>query len=77
MDAEDLLLGDLAAATAQVAAAQARQVGLVALARAAGASWADIADAVGTSTQAAWRRWHDVRIDEATGTTWREPRLPL
>ena len=74
MDVADLVT-ELAAATEGVTAAQARQTRLVALARAAGASWADIAAAVGTSPQAAWRRWRGVRVDETSGAVWREPRL--
>lgn len=41
------------------------------------ATWAEIADAVGTTRQSAHQRYRQLRYDPATSTAWREPPLPL
>jgi hypothetical protein len=53
-------LQELAAATDQLNRAERRQRELVAHARAAGSSWADIAAATGVTRHVARKRWHDV-----------------
>ena len=42
-----------------------------------GATWAEIADAVGTTRQSAHQRYRRLRYDPTTGTAWHEPPLPL
>jgi len=49
----------------------------VARALVAGATWAEIAQSLGCSPQAAHRRFRWVRHDEATGTVWHERPLPI
>jgi hypothetical protein len=53
-------LKELAAATDQLNRAERRQRELVAQARAAGSSWADVAAATGVTQHMARKRWHDV-----------------
>ncbi len=48
----------------------------VAAAMAAGASWPEIAAALGVSTQAAHKRYRWLRADPTTGAVWHEPPLP-
>ena len=43
----------------------------------AGASWAEIAQSLGCSPQAAHRRYRWLRHSEKTGTVWYERPLPL
>ena len=42
-----------------------------------GATWTEIAAAVGTTRQSAHQRYRRLRYDPATGTSWHEPPLPL
>lgn len=51
---------------------------LVAIAEAVadGATWAEIAEALGVSTQAAHKRYRWLRHSPITGETWLEPPLP-
>lgn len=42
-----------------------------------GATWAEIADALGVTRQSAHQRFRRLRYDPATGTAWHEPPLPL
>lgn len=42
-----------------------------------GATWAEIAAAVGTTRQSAHQRYRRLRYDPTTGTTWHEPPLPI
>ena len=72
----DETLVELAEVTGQLGELQARQDALAARARAAGASWAQIADALGVSPQAAHKRYRDVNLDH-TGRAWRDRRLPM
>jgi len=72
----DDVLGELADLTGQLADAHARQGALVARARAAGAAWAQVAEVLGVSVQAAHKRYRDVKLDHA-GRAWRDRRLPL
>jgi hypothetical protein len=44
---------------------------------AAGATWAEIANSLGTSPQAAHRRYRWLRFSEKTGAVWHERPLPL
>lgn len=69
-------LAELAGITGQLGELRARRDALVVVARDAGASWAQVADALGVSAQAAHKRYRDVRLD-LTGRAWKEPRLPL
>lgn len=51
----------------------------VAVARAMhwGATWAEIANALGITTQGAHKRFRRLRYDPSTGQAWHEPTLPL
>jgi hypothetical protein len=51
----------------------------VAVARAAhwGATWAEIAAALGVSPQAAHKRFRHLRYDPTTRRAWHEPPLPM
>ena len=73
--AEDRLAGP-ADVTDQLAALHAHQDALVARARAAGATWAQIAAVLGVSVQAVHKRYRDVKLDH-TGRAWKNRRLPL
>ena len=42
-----------------------------------GASWADIADALGVTRQSAHRRYRHTRWNPETQTAWTEPPLPI
>lgn len=72
----DEVLAELAEVTGRLGELQARQDALVARARAAGASWAQVADALGVSPQAAHKRYRDVKLDRR-GRAWRDRRLPM
>ncbi len=41
-----------------------------------GASWAEIAGALGVTAQAAHKRFRWARVDPDSGVVWREPPLP-
>lgn len=69
-------LAALADVTGQLGALHARQDALVARARADGASWAQVAEALGVSAQAAHKRYRDVKLDRS-GRAWKDRRLPL
>jgi hypothetical protein len=75
-DPNDETLAELADVTGQLGALHAHQDALVARARAAGASWARIAAALGVSAQAAHKRYRDVKLDR-TGRAWKDRRLPM
>lgn len=51
----------------------------VAVARAVhwGATWAEVAAALGVTPQAAHKRFRRVRYDPTSGRAWQEPPLPL
>jgi DNA-binding NarL/FixJ family response regulator len=49
----------------------------IALALDAGATWAEIANSLGCSTQAAHRRYRWLRYNLKTRTVWHERPLPL
>jgi hypothetical protein len=74
-DADDPL-AELADVTGQLGELRARQDALVAAARAAGATWADVAEALGVSVQAAHKRYRDITLDR-DGRAWKDRRLPL
>ena len=42
-----------------------------------GATWVDVAAALGVTPQAAHKRFRHVRYDPASGRAWREPPLPI
>ncbi len=63
----DDVLGDLAA----------RRDTLVARARTAGATWAELAAVLGVTVQAAHKRYRKPRHDHDTDRAWREPPLPM
>lgn len=42
-----------------------------------GATWAEIAAAVGTTRQSAHQRYRRLRYDPTTGSAWHEPPLPI
>jgi hypothetical protein len=75
-DPIDGTLAELADITGQLGALRARQDALAAEARAAGASWAQVAEALGVSAQAAHKRYRDVKLDR-DGRAWKDRRLPL
>jgi hypothetical protein len=62
--------------TSQLGEPRARQDALVARARADGASWAQVAEALGGTAPAAHKRYRDVKLDR-TGRAWKDRRLPL
>jgi hypothetical protein len=74
-DADDPL-AELADITGQLGELHARRDTLVVTARDAGATWAQVAGALGVSAQAAHKRYRDVRLD-LDGRAWQERRLPL
>jgi DNA-directed RNA polymerase specialized sigma24 family protein len=74
--ADDDALAELADLTARLVELHARQDALVVRARAAGATWAQVADALGVTAQAAHKRYRDAKLDH-TGRAWRDRRLPL
>ena len=75
-DADDAL-AELTDAVEQLTALTAHRDLLVARARTAGATWAEIATTLGVTVQAAHKRYRTTRRDADTGRTWREPPLPL
>jgi hypothetical protein len=75
-DVEDVL-AELAGTVGGLAALTARRDALVARARAAGATWAELAAVLGVTVQAAHKRHRTARHDPDTGRTWREPPLPM
>lgn len=60
-----------------VSAAQSELERAVARALHWGATWAEIAGAVGTTRQSAHQRYRRLRYDPTTGHAWHEPPLPL
>ena len=70
-------LKNLAAATERLADDKARRDAAVAVAMEAGCTWAEIATALGVSSQAAHRRFRWLRHSALTGETWHEPPLPI
>lgn len=77
MKRSEAALGELAELIDQLSHLAARRDVLVARARAGGASWAQIAEVLGVSTQAAHRRYSGLRYDAKTGRTWREQQMSL
>jgi DNA-directed RNA polymerase specialized sigma24 family protein len=63
--------------TAHISELTAEQDLAVSQARAAGASWAEIANALGCSPQAAHKRYRWVRHSERTLEVWHERPLPM
>lgn len=70
-------LGQIPGRVAAVTAAEADLERVVARALHWGASWAEIAAAVGTTRQSAHQRYRRLRYNPTTGTSWHEPPLPL
>lgn len=70
-------LTQIPARAAAVTAAEADLERLIARALHWGATWAEIAAAVGTTRQSAHQRYRRLRYDPATGSSWHEPPLPL
>lgn len=73
----DDALAELTDAVEQLTALTAHRDLLVDRARTAGATWAEIAAALGVTVQAAHKRYRPTRRDPDTGSTWREPPLPM
>ena len=71
-DALDRAVGQLAA----VHDAEVDLERLVARALRWGATWAEVADALGVTRQSGHQRFRRLRYDPATGTAWHEPPLP-
>lgn len=63
--------------TAQIAQLTTEQDFAVSQARAEGATWAEIADALGCSPQAAHKHYRWVRHSERTREAWHERPLPM
>jgi DNA-directed RNA polymerase specialized sigma24 family protein len=63
--------------TAHISQLTAEQDFAVSQARANGATWAEIADALGCSPQAAHKRYRWVRHSERTREVWHERPLPM
>jgi hypothetical protein len=63
--------------TAEISAAGAARERQIARAVHHGASWAEVAGALGVTTQSAHRRFRWVRYDPVTGRCWQERPLPL
>jgi hypothetical protein len=63
--------------TAQISQLTAEQDLAVSQARATGATWTEIANALGCSPQAAHKRYRWVRHSEQTGEVWHERPLPM
>ena len=61
--------------TARIAGLETDRETAIALAVAAGATWAEIGCALGVSAQAAHKRYRWLRHSPATGETWYEPPL--
>jgi hypothetical protein len=61
--------------TARVAGLDAQRERAVATAMAAGATWAEIGEALGVSAQAAHKRYRWLRHSPVTGECWYEPPL--
>ena len=62
---------------AQISQLTVEQNLAVSRARAAGASWAEIGEALGCSPQAAHKRYRWVRHSEQTREVWHERPLPI
>jgi DNA-binding CsgD family transcriptional regulator len=65
------------ALSARIAGAETEREKAIALAVAAGCSWAQIGRALGVSGQAAHKRYRWLRHSPATGEIWYEPPLPV
>ena len=63
--------------TARIAQAETDRRAAVAVALADGATWAEIAAALGVSTQAAHKRFRWLRASADGAEVWHEPPLPL
>lgn len=63
--------------TDRLAALSSERELAIARALAAGATWAEVAQALGCSPQAAHRRYRWLRHNEGTGEVWHEQPLPL
>jgi hypothetical protein len=61
--------------TGRIAEVEAQREQAVAAAMAAGATWAEIGDALGVSAQAAHKRYRWLRHSSVTGECWYEPPL--
>jgi hypothetical protein len=72
----DKTVAELVDVTRQLAKLHTRQDVLVARARAVGATWTQIAGALGVTPQAADKRYRDLKLDRH-GRLWRDRRLPL
>jgi DNA-directed RNA polymerase specialized sigma24 family protein len=73
----DHAVAELADVVDQLTHLAKRRDALVARARAAGATWAELAAVLGVTVQAAHKRYRETRHDRDTGHAWREPPLPM
>lgn len=73
----DSTLTGLAELAQQAAGITRRQDHLVARVRHHGATWQQIADSLGITTQAAHKRYRHLRYDPTSGHTWHETQLAL
>lgn len=62
--------------TERIAGLEADREKAIAMAVAEAVTWAEIARALGVSTQAAHKRYRWLRHSATTGETWYEPPLP-
>jgi hypothetical protein len=67
----------ISALTARIEALTHQRDTRIAEAITAGNTWAEIARALGVTTQAAHKRYRRLRQPPATGETWQEPPLPI
>jgi DNA invertase Pin-like site-specific DNA recombinase len=70
-------LGRLEQLGSQISELMAEQDLVVSRARASGATWTEIARALGCSTQAAHKRYRWVRHSDRTSEVWHERPLPM
>lgn len=69
-------LDHVAVLTARVADIETERKTAIAVAVAAGATWAEVGRALGVTAQAAHQRYRWLRHSPVTGETWHEPPLP-
>ena len=69
-------LEQIATLTSRLAAVEHDRQVAIAQVVADGATWSEVAEALGVSAQAAHKRYRWVRHSPITGETWHEPPLP-